>query len=1081
MDTRLFISKNSYTTSVFTKDITYTSGSYVLSPDGTYTDVAVDEWHYGYVNYVSGYGWQPMPSNITDTMARTSYWDLGINGPTTIDITLDINCPSTPDGAIELGCGNVFYTINTSGGQSISLSPSTPDPTYGYKLVFRGSGGTYLPGNATNLYIAKITVKYNNTVYDPQYREVDLYDDIDIPVTYNVADVADISKKDSNWSLTVKLPNTQNNAQLFDLVDNIGIYGSTFEMLKQYPAFVEVGCNRTFEGYFKLTKVIINDDREVSYEGSLYSNVMEFINRLGSTTLRGNANPADDLSFSEYSTVLDADTLYDKTDMFIWEMNTDPWTVIGEKPYGRGWYCAIVDKYNFNVPQYAKRPVTYGPLLPPTNVYPLYYDQLTPYLFYKEIWDKLFKWAGFNYVSGFIDGSNNPTTFDFSHLAYPDLQWESVLVESYTRVIQDDTHFVTPNSIVQRYWSINRSLPYPLDECTGYVDCYSNPNNELRIDEVGVNVSTFGTFFHETINKGGYYTLNADIPFDVWLIATNYDGSTDQTFDDTCEFDDSVEWFVKLELILKRGGVSTVIQKKEIRQNYEENYEFSLGRYQIVEPDSLKVENKNLYLEAGDEIFLKFDYSFPNGGDVDGFYSWVARRLNPPTLMGVRCNLQFLKSEQDAIQYELKLINDFEVGSLYDPTAILDPKESKVDFVTNIIRKFNLYIEDVTDKRDENGVYYRDYPGIRQSEPILRIEPRNHYYSGNPIVRDWTSKTDVDTIEFNRIDNYVYKLIDLNDDNDKTFYTEDYANYLYPEGEFGEKKLKSPFNTSADEKCEIKTKLGQTMVDNYRSECKFRQVPKLFTFTDIATGEIKTDKHYDTRMLFVNNINGADWTELEPDNELIGLFFHSNGMNAQEWDNPDTDTNRPPFASYILLSHFNIPFGGDTADLNFWRANWYYQNLLDTQPTDNNAYNVFYRDMIDEYNSPEARLMKCKMYLKSSDIRDLQLSDTIIVNSVAYHINKIKQWKNEYSPVEVELIKIIQSGSFQGQPILKSVKNAPKISLPVPTAVIRDEVEGLTKLVDENKDELSKNTKAIDEIQNLIKKLDERLQKLEKM
>ena len=88
------------------------------------------------------------------------------------------------------------------------------------------------------------------------YREVDLYDNLDIPMTYNVADVQDISKKDTNFSLTIKIPNTQNNALTFDVIHEIARYNSTFEMLKQYPAFVEVENNRTFEGYFKLTKVI---------------------------------------------------------------------------------------------------------------------------------------------------------------------------------------------------------------------------------------------------------------------------------------------------------------------------------------------------------------------------------------------------------------------------------------------------------------------------------------------------------------------------------------------------------------------------------------------------------------------------------------------------------------------------------------------------------------------------------------------------------------------------------------------------------------------------------------------------------
>ena len=927
---------------------------------------------------------------------------------------------------------------------------------------------------------------YINT--NGNYSEVDLYDDIDIPVTYNVADVSDISKKDSNWSLTVKIPNTQNNAQLFELNNDISRYGSSFEMLKQYPAFVEVGCNRTFEGYFKLTKVIINDNEDVSYEGNLYSNVIEFMSRLGTTTLRGNADPADDLSFSEYTTILDADKLYDKTDMFIWDTSTTPWTIVGEKPYGSGWYCAIVDKYNFNAAKYQKLLINYPLPINIQTVYPLYYDELTPYLFYKEIWDKLFQWAGYNYVSGFIDGSNNSTTFKFDHLAYPNLHNNNVIADTYTKVIQDDNVGIA-NSSVQCYWHQNSSLIYPTDECIGYVDCYANTSGDLTIDEVGANVSTFGTFFKETINKGGIYTLDLNIPFDVWIQITDQSGNYDLTATDTVIVDDTVEYQVHIQLVLRRGGVDTAIASKDIVQNYQSSYNVSNGCFKIIE-DTF-TESKTLYLMGGDELFFKYYYVFPCGGlkNTGGFinYTWVAHLQDPsPGIdglrVGIRNYIRFLESGQDSVQYELQLVDDFEIGSEYDPTVILDPKESKVDFITNIIKKFNLYIEDVTDKMDENGVYYRDYANIRPSEPILRIEPRNAYYDNNNTVRDWTTKTDVSTIEFERIDNYIYKLIDLNDENDKTFLTEDYANYLYDEGEFGEQKIKSPFNTSDSEKCEIKTKLGQTMIDKYRGECTFRDVPKIFTFTDIATGEIKTDKHYNARMLFVNNINGTDWVDLGSDNELIGLFFRDNNI---DWINPDnTDINRPPFASYILLSHFNAPFGTDTADLNFGQANWYYQNLNGTWATSNNCYNVFYKDMIDDYNSPEARLMRCKMYLKSSDIRDLQLSDTILVNNVAYHINKIKQWRSEYEPTEVELIKIIQSTSKNNQPILKK-NNPPKMEI-VTLNTLKDLIESQNKLIGEMSKQVEnldgtvqKMDEKINDLQNQITKLDERVKKLE--
>lgn len=196
-----------------------------------------------------------------------------------------------------------------------------------------------------------------------------------------------------------------------------------------------------------------------------------------------------------------------------------------------------------------------------------------------------------------------------------------------------------------------------------------------------------------------------------------------------------------------------------------------------------------------------------------------------------------------------------------------------------------------------------------------------------------------------------------------------------------------------------------------------------------------------------------------------------------DWIDPDnTDVNRSPFSSYILLSHFNAPFGNDTADLNFGQANWYYQNLLGTQPTDNNAHYVFYKQMIDDYNSPEARLMKCKMYLKSSDIRDLQLSDTILVNNVAYHINKIKQWKSEYEPVEVELIKIIQSTSKSNQPILKN--RPPKMEI-VTLNTLKELIESQNKAINQISKQVENLDGTIKKMDEQLIKLDERVKKLE--
>lgn len=1082
MDTRLYISKELYKNQTVTREIDFTQSPYVLTPNGQHTDVTVGDWHYGAVNYDNTsplYGWQPEASQIGDTQVQTTYWDLGINEPTALEVRLEITNSAPEDGVIEIGFGNEFRQVTNSGTVSLSFSPTAPDPygVYGYKLVFRASGGTYIPSVPTTLYIHSIKVKYTANIYDPQYKEVDLYDDIDIPITYNVGDVRDISKKDANWSLTIRMPNTQNNAQLFELNNDISRYNSTFEMLKQYPAFVEVGCNRTFAGYFKLTKVIINDDKEVSYEGNLYSNVIEFMSRLGTTTLRGNSDPADDLSFSEYKRPLVEQDWLDLSDMLTWDTATPP-NPTGEKPYGRGWYITAVDKFVLDN----------RTMFLPEEI-PMFFDEYTPFLFYKEIWDKLFKWAGFNYVSGFIDGTSNPTTFKFDHLVYPRLNNDNrdIYDEGYA-VIQER------NSVYTDIIAGNNWTPDPYIRTNTQI--FSDNSNNL-ITEVN-GQGTVGLFpVQVNFASGGIFHLKSHIPF-AWRWWLTKDEDTSVFYNETTTVDCSQigDYMLSVKLVQHTSNLGDIILTEyRVQQGYEPQYNFDNGICKPLDENGSDVKyldyDGNIYVGAGDYLYLQYEYYIR---EFSGFSStqWVAVNPSIPPLdhtgrmvKGVMYILT-LPIGEDLIR--CTKIDGFYPDSEFDPTTILDANEKKVDFFTNIIRKFNLYIEDVTDKKDENGVYYRDYVGIRPDEPILRIEPRNAYYSRDMIVRDWTNKTDVSTIEFERIDDYIYKFIEFSDTNDKTYYTDDYEKNSFIEGDFGTQKIRGEFCTSDEDKCEIKTKLGETMninptpyytnpntlVTERQKPNLYLECPSVFKLNDY--GSYKDNIQWNTRMLFLSTVyNGADPNDVYPW-DFQDIY---NASKIKSWAIHYRNEQFPgefvngtfwkKYSTYNLLSHLNAPFGNDDADLNFGWANYYLQNLNGTWATSKNCYNVFYKQMIDDYNSPEARLMRCKMYLKSSDIRDLKLSDTILVNNVAYHINKIKQWRSEYEPTEVELIKIIQSTSKPNQPILKN--NPPKMEIVT--------LNTLKELIESQNKAISQISKQVENLDGTIKKMDEQLIKLD--
>ena len=1063
----------------------------------------------------------PYSDNANGDYAVTQ--DIGVTGPGVVELEISVWFLGGASGLFRVQIGDarvefypwLFYNVidwHNHGAGIITgkFVVTQPDPVFGYKLVIRGAGGGGIPGTMP----VHRGLRYIKLLsYDTFYQEVDLYDELDIPVTYNVADVRDISKKDSNFSLTVSLPNTNNNAQLFDCIHEITKYGSGFEMLKQYPAYVEVDNNRTFEGYLKLTKVVIDDGKEVSYECNLYSNFIEFVKRLGITTLRGNENSLDDLSFSEYTTTLTGPSpeteldptdpnyptdpsawgeFFNRTDMSIWQIPVGggDWTPIGSKTYGKDFYITFIDKF----PISARDAVNINHS-DRTGYVPFFFDETTPFLFYKEIWDKIFEWVGFSYVSDFIEDNNNTTPFRFDHLVYPAtslITGTNFDIFSTIKLVDN----ITDIDIIYPAWDEIS----PEDETT-YYNVMDNQAAQVGIEENPSGITIFP--YEVTIPQGGVYSLKLKIPFQFGFIG--YDkyfgvllsGNEEIRLNDGGNLydEDTIEYSGELDFVVTRNGVSTVVASKAITKKYKEKVTTSspwnrltYGRL-ILGNDTLTAD-QTLYLESGDILTINFKHKYIQGYNSLSFPILAYYHNNTSQWRAMFqqcfCDIQNSGNLGEAL-IDVRLISDYSLDCVFDPTVILNPKRKKVDFINDIIKKFNLYVEDVTNKKDANGVYYRDYtsPNIRRGEPILRIEPRPMYYDNQYVVKDWTSRVDTSSIEFQRIDDYIYKWLDFNDKDDKTYHVEDYNNYQYTEGEYGEEKITSPMNTSEDEKTEIKTSFGQTMCGLVNTATNllvgtntYLQAPYIFTLEN--NGEVKKDKEYEDRILFLYNLYRDDFQSIWNKSGLRGWkFYRRNNANINEFTpSLSVGTN---VESYNLLDTFNAPFGSDTADLNFGWANWYYQNLNGTWAARDNCYNVFYKDMVEEYNDPSSRMMTCEMYLTPADIRDVRLSDVILVNDVAYHINKISQWKNGDEPVKVELIKIINSRSkWKPNPKGPAVKrnDPPKFELIAPVK-LRDDLAAVGKLVEENTEAIAGDKTAIDAILKTIANLDARLKKLE--
>jgi hypothetical protein len=123
---------------------------------------------------------------------------------------------------------------------------------------------------------------------------VDLTDSAPFPISYNVGDIKDLSKRKGTSSKTITLPWTQTNLNLFQSVymfssSSVGNFDPTIRATAQYY----FNSILLFNGYAQLQRCTLNK----SFEITLYSEVIDYVQQMNKIKL-------NELDFSEYNHTL---------------------------------------------------------------------------------------------------------------------------------------------------------------------------------------------------------------------------------------------------------------------------------------------------------------------------------------------------------------------------------------------------------------------------------------------------------------------------------------------------------------------------------------------------------------------------------------------------------------------------------------------------------------------------------------------------------------------------------------------------------------------------------------------------------
>ena len=840
-----------------------------------------------------------------------------------------------------------------------------------------------------------------------EQKYINTYDYEPISLNFNIADIQDISSRNSAYSKTIKVPDTRNNRLVFGDIGDLSILESSFNPNKKTRCWILVDTVVVFEGYLQLRGIIDNQDKDFrEYEVVIYAENDNFFSSIGDDFLT-------DLDFSELNHTYSEENI------------VKSWT----QSWNHGYYYPLID-YGFN---WNYEDIRYDQQILNSNNY-VKIEEMFPATNAKYIWNKIFSEAGFTYESDFLDSD----VFEDLYIPYnrgPLVRDVESPEQKFSIGFTNTFTYSTPGvtiSVVGTPGQPFRIIPefrVPFND--------ENPPNG---DPDGLYDTS--TFYYTAPAQfiGGRFVCDFDIEFKQgapnWLAKTSAGSG-----------------YYATSIVFKRefatngiapapnpvlGTSGTVIPTNgsavpiPFHPNFISNLQYwgptnapnrVTGQISTDILDQLSGIRRKLY--PGERVWVEIRYSItipfvgiaeiaPNSDlivftTLNKFY-WIT---SPTIVAG------------DIIPYNQCIPNNFK----------------QRDFIMSIVRMFNLYIEPSKD-----------------IEKHFVIEPRDQFYEKGQI-KDWTQKLDISDIQGqvlgetqNRRTIFKYK-------NDTDYFNKDYfdiqAGISYGEYDYlldndfvkGEKKVEISFSPTPivqipdsdliviPKIAKLNNNVFEPTTHNVRILTKSRS--KTDTSWNFNAYLVNSDTDYvvlaDLTLTTAHNFSVGDIISVSiSGNALLTSIFTVVSIpsayqveinifgvevgggsvtpgSAQAISGLVT-TNSSVFGfegkkyrAYPYLGHYNNPFEPNY-DINFGQVVGYYYDELST--TTNNLFETYYSNFMSEISDKDSRLITAKFYLTALDISDFRFNDNIFINNQYYKVNKIV----DYDPgiertTSVELIK----------------------------------------------------------------------------
>ena len=142
-----------------------------------------------------------------------------------------------------------------------------------------------------------LRVQTNNQSILPEYEFLDLYNDIPIKLNKSFAELQDIAKKNTDYTIGLTVPGSKKNNRFFENFFNVDTQSLYFDATKRNNCDILLGDEPLFRGYLKLNKVSVQNSK-VEYDVTLYSTVANLFGAIGNGLLKDLDFADEDYTFN---------------------------------------------------------------------------------------------------------------------------------------------------------------------------------------------------------------------------------------------------------------------------------------------------------------------------------------------------------------------------------------------------------------------------------------------------------------------------------------------------------------------------------------------------------------------------------------------------------------------------------------------------------------------------------------------------------------------------------------------------------------------------------------------------------------